>query len=100
MGCKWRGDRIDQFQKHLQSQKCGLKPAEEQEYQIYDGKMVLYLIKYSQDTEPEFLLTAQNFAVDLVRKRALELGKQEWLDDPWGRSDKQARRDRRFESRR
>jgi len=60
--------------------------------------MVLYSIKYSQDTE--FLLTAQNFAVDLVRKRALELGKQEWLDDPWGRSDKQARRDRRFESRR
>jgi protein-tyrosine-phosphatase len=74
------------------------KPAEEQDYQIYDGKMVLDLIKYSQVTE--FLLTAQNFAVDLVRKRGLELGKQEWLDDPWGRSDKQARRDRRFESRR
>jgi len=89
---------VDQFQKHLKSQKCGLKPAEEQDYQIYDGKMVLDLIKYSQVTE--FLLTAQNFAVDLVRKRGLELGKQEWLDDPWGRSDKQARRDRRFESRR
>jgi hypothetical protein len=98
VGCKWRGDRVDQFQKHLKSQKCGLKPAEEQLYQIYDAKMVVDLIKYSRDTE--FLLTAQNFAVDLVRKRALELGKQEWLEDPWGRSDKQARRDRRFESRR
>jgi hypothetical protein len=30
------------------------------------------------------LTTAQGFAVDLVKERAMELGRQEWLNDPWG----------------
>lgn len=46
--------------------------------------------------------TAQSFAVDLVKERALELGKHEWIEDPWGRSDSetQARRAEAAELRR
>jgi len=82
---------VDKFKKHLHTQRCGQKPADDQEYQIYNVKMVLNWIKNSQGNE--FLSTAQAFAVDLVKERALELGKQEWLQDPWGRSEKQAHRD-------
>jgi hypothetical protein len=46
--------------------------------------MVMNWIKNSPGGD--FILTAQKFAVDLVKERALELGKQEWLNDPWGRS--------------
>jgi hypothetical protein len=46
--------------------------------------MVMNWIKNSPGVD--FIPTAQNFAVDLVKERALELGKQEWLNDPWGRS--------------
>jgi len=51
--------------------------------------MILSWIKDSPGGD--ILSTAQNFAVDLVKERALELGKQEWLDDPWGRSERQTR---------
>jgi len=73
---------VDEFRRHLGQQKCGEQPAQEQEYQIYNVKMVLSWIKSSQDND--ILSTAQNFAVDLIIERALELGKQEWLKDPWG----------------
>jgi hypothetical protein len=89
---------MDEFQRHLKSQQCGQKPVEDQDYQIYNGKMVLDWIKVSQDKD--FLSTAQDYAVDAVKERALELGKQEWLEDPWGRSNKHDRRDRRAESHR
>ena len=82
---------MDKFQMHLSTQRCGQQPADEQQYQIYNVKMVLNWIKSSPGND--FLSTAQNFAVDLVKERALELGKQEWLHDPWGREEKQARRD-------
>jgi len=52
--------------------------------------MILSWIKDSPGMD--IISTAQNFAVDLVKERALELGKQEWLDDPWGRSERQTRR--------
>ena len=74
---------MDEFQRHLTTQKCGPRPAQEQQYQIYNVKMVMNWIKNSPDN---FISTAQNFAVDLVKERALELGRQEWLEDPWGRS--------------
>ena len=90
-GCNWRGDRKDEFQRHLDKQQCGKKPAQEQEYQIYDVKMASDWIKNSPDNDAR--LAVQNFAIDLVKERALELGKQEWLVDPWGRSNKQAIRD-------
>jgi len=82
-GCRWRGDRVDEFQRHLNTKNCGPRPTQEQQYQIYNVKMVMNWIK---DSQGNILLTARNFAVDLVKERALQLGRQEWLDDPWGRS--------------
>jgi hypothetical protein len=46
--------------------------------------MVLDWIKDSQDDN--VISIAQNLAVDLVRERALELGRQDWLQNPWGRA--------------
>ena len=87
---------MDEFDRHLTAQKCGPKP-EETQYQIYNVKAILSWIK---DTEGgDIISTAKSFAVDLVKERAFELGKQEWLRDPWGRAERQARRDR-AESRR
>lgn len=80
-----------EFQRHLDKQKCGKKPAQKQEYQIYDVRLVWDWIKSSLDNNAR--LIAQNLVIDLVKERALELGKQEWLVDPWGRSYKQAIRD-------
>jgi hypothetical protein len=75
---------MDKFQEHLTAQQCGPRPAQEQQYQIYNVKMVMNWIKNSPGVDS--ISTAQNFSVDLVKERALELGKQEWLNDPWGRS--------------
>ena len=87
-GCQWRGDRLDKFQSHLSTHDNGQSlPAEEQEYQIYNVKMVLSWIRDSSGDDA--ISIAQKFAVDLVKERALELGKQQWLDDPWGRSERQ-----------
>ena len=36
----------------------------------------------------DIITTAQRIAVDLVKERALEIGKQEWFEDPWGCSGK------------
>ena len=84
-GCRWRGDRVDEFQRHLTTRKCGPRPAREQQFQIYNVKMVMNWIKESQG---DFISTAQDFAMDLVKERALELGRQEWVDDPWGRPER------------
>ena len=82
-GCRWRGTRVDEFQRHLNTQRCGPRP-EERQYQIYNVKMILSWIKDSQGGD--IISTTQSFAVDLVKERALELGKREWLEDPWGHS--------------
>ena len=101
-GCGWRGERRDEFKEHFQmhqndDQKPSL-PSEEQ-YQIYNVKMVLGWIKDWQGDD--FLPTIQKWALDAVKERALELGRPEWLEDPWGLSaEKQARRERRAASRR
>ena len=91
-GCRWRGVRMDDFEKHLDTQKCGPKP-EEQQYRIYDVKLILSWVKNTKSSGD--ISIAQNLAVDLVKERALELGRQEWLEDPWGLSpETQARRHR------
>ena len=83
---------MSEFNKHLNTtHQYDPKPVEGQ-YQIYNVKMVLDWIKDSQGDD--FISIAQNFAVDLVRERALELGRQDWLENPWGRSERQARRAR------
>ena len=88
---------MDEFQRHLNTQRCGPR-LEEQQYQIYNVKMILSWIKDSQDGS--IVSTAQSFAVDFVKERALELGKHEWLEDPWGHSETQVRRAETAELRR
>lgn len=73
---------MDEFERHLDTQQCGSKPKEEQQYQIYNAKMVISWIKNSQGGD--VVTTVQNLAVDLVKERAIVLGRQEWLNDPWG----------------
>ena len=94
-GCQWRGNRTDDFDKHLNTHNGAQRPAEK-DYLIYDVKLIVDWIKNSPGND--FLQTAQNYAVDLVKERALELGKPEWLEDPWGHSERQARHDRRAEA--
>ena len=77
---------MDEFRRHLGQQKCGEIPAQEEKYQIYNVKMCLDWVKGSQDNNNNILSTVQNFAVDAVKERALELGKEEWLNDAWGHS--------------
>jgi hypothetical protein len=87
-GCNWRGGRTDDFNKHWNTHQYDQKPAEEQ-YHIYNIKLVLDMIK---DQGEDFSQIVQ-FAISFVGERALELGRQEWLTEPWGYSqDKQARR--------
>jgi len=82
-GCRWRGTRVADFQRHLNTQRCGPSlRLEEQQYQIYNVKMILSWIKDSQGGN--IVSIAQRFAVDLVKERALELRKHDWLEDPWG----------------
>jgi len=53
--------------------------------------MILSWIKSSQDKD--ILSTAQKYAVDAVKERALELEIKEWLEDPWGCSHKKSHHD-------
>jgi hypothetical protein len=69
------------------------KPEEPEEYRIYDADMILEWIKDAG--REDFILTAQNWALDLVQERAKELGRDEWLADPWGRLEQRERRDKR-----
>ena len=68
---------MDEFQRHSSTQKCGPR-IEELRYQIYNEKMILSWIKDSQGGD--IIWTAQGFVIDLVKERALELGKQGWLE--------------------
>jgi hypothetical protein len=86
---------MDEFDKHLNVHNATQRPAE-QDYLIYDGKLIVDWIKNSPSNN--FLQTAQNYAIDLVKERALGLGRQEWLEDPWGHSERQACHDRRGEA--
>jgi len=78
---------VDDLGKHLNKQKCGEKP-EKVRYQIYDVELVLDIIK----EDPTSISTAARYAVGFVTEKALELGKEEWLKDPWGRPDERLAR--------
>jgi len=87
---------MDEFQSHLNKQKRSKNPTQEQEYQIYNVNMVLDWITNSRGNDMH--LISQNFAIDLVNERALQLGKQEWLVELWDCSNKLALRDQPAES--
>jgi hypothetical protein len=56
-------------------------------------KLALSWVKDARSRDD--ISNAQQVAVDLVKERASELGRQEWMDDPWGLSpETQARRNR------
>jgi hypothetical protein len=42
----------------------------------------------------ESILTAQDWALDLVQERANELGRDDWLEDPWGCLEERERREK------
>ena len=60
------------------------------EHLIYDVKMILDCIKVAKTDD--YIRSAQDLAKDLVRQRARELGKDEWLEDPGGSLEKRERR--------
>src|SRR5229473_5869126 len=79
-GCRWRGAREDQFKRHQGKYH---QPGEElSAYQIYNVKKVLDWIKTAESVD--FITVAQAWATGLVQKRAKELGRDQWLDEPWG----------------
>lgn len=79
--CEWRGSRIDELQKHLDQKRCNWNSTEK-EFQIYDVKMILDMIRDPESNES--IQTAQNWAVHFVRERARELGMNGWFTNPWG----------------
>jgi len=74
---------MDDFERHLDTQECGPKP-EDPSCRIYDAKILSSWIRDSKDDNAIF--DAQTLALDRVKERAMELGRQEWLEDPWGLS--------------
>jgi len=90
---------MDDFDKHLDTQNCGPKP-EGPQCQIYNAKMVLNWMKDLNPEGGDIVSAAQILAVDLVKERAMELVRQEWLDDPWGLCAETLARRQRAESRR
>jgi Zinc finger, C2H2 type len=83
--CPWRGRRREDFQKHLDTQKCGPKP--EQLYEIYVTGLVLDWILEGVSVD-----TAADYALDFVAERALELDKEEDWQNLWGDRGKRAKR--------
>jgi hypothetical protein len=83
----------------LDAQNCGPKP-EGPQCQIYDVKAILGWMKNLNPEGGDVVSTAQSLAVELVRKRAQDLARQDWLEDPWGLSPEILARRQRAESRR
>ena len=94
--CEWRASSVDEFQKHLDQQRCN-QNSMEKEYRIYDVKAILDMIRCAESNDS--IQNAQNWAVRYVQERAIQLGKNGWLEDPWGRSEQRQRRDRRMSRR-
>jgi hypothetical protein len=90
--CEWRGCRLDELQTHLDQLKCD-RNSTERECRIYEVGTILDMIRDPENNDS--IKNAQNWAVDFVRERARELGKNGWVVDPWGCSEQRERRERR-----
>lgn len=90
---------MDDLNKHLDTQNCGPRP-EGPQCQIYNVKMVLNWMKDLNPEGGDIVSAAQNFAVDLVKGRAMQLVRQGWLEEPWGFTAETLARRQRAESRR
>ncbi|KAI0250309.1 hypothetical protein BJV78DRAFT_1283272 [Lactifluus subvellereus] len=86
--CFWRGDRPEEFNKHLSKRHgCNLSNVERNQYEIYDRDNILrHILDQQQSVD-----VMAGYALNFVGRMALELGKTEWLNDPWGRPGKRAR---------
>ena len=94
--CEWRGCRVDELQKHLDQQGCN-QNSPVQEYRIYEVKTILKMIRSAESNDA--IRNAQDWAVDFVRERAIQLGKDEWIVDPWGCLERRERREDRMSRR-
>ncbi|KAI0288512.1 hypothetical protein BC826DRAFT_1037350 [Russula brevipes] len=87
-GCSWRGHRTDYLQTHWKIfHEMGEQKIEARENQIYDVKLILEWIREGAVT----IQKGGEIASELVKERAEELGKEEWLDHPWGPPERRAR---------
>ena len=91
--CEWRGCRVDELQKHLNQQKCN-ENSPVQEYRIYEVKTILDMIRGAESNDA--IRNAQDWAVHFVRERAIQLGKDGWIADPWGCLEQRERREHRM----
>ena len=66
----------------------------EKDYRIYDVDAILDMIKRAESIQ-----NAQNCAVRHVQERAIQLGKNGWLEDPWGCLEQRQRREFRMSRR-
>jgi len=69
----------------------------EKDYSIYDVDAILDMIRRAESNNS--IKNAQNWAVRYVQERAIQLGKNGWLEDPWGCLEQRQRRDRRMSRR-
>jgi len=86
--CPWRGTRKDELIKHVTKGRCGkeakLDPVL---YKIFDAKCILdWIYEDSTETLVNFnSCVVLAYVLDLVRERAMELGKTELWRGLWGR---------------
>ena len=94
--CEWRGCRVDELQKHLDQKQCNRNSAD-REYRIYDVQRILEMIRVAENNDS--IKIAQDWALHYVQERAIQLGRNGWIVDPWGCSEQRERRDRRMSRR-
>jgi hypothetical protein len=78
--CPWRGDRTEDLQKHLRTEKCGSLDLKREQYEIYERSAILdWIFTRGEDVEK-----VASYALGVVEERALEVGKVEEWGDLWG----------------
>ena len=64
------------------------------DYRIYDIGAILDMIRRAESNDA--IQNARNWAVRYVQERAIQLGKNGWLEDPWGCLEQRQRREFRM----
>ncbi|KAF8485891.1 hypothetical protein DFH94DRAFT_841959 [Russula ochroleuca] len=77
--CPWRSRRKDSLKMHIDEGMCGPRPEWEEQWMIYNPKLILQWI-CEDFISIEF---AETYALDFVQERARELGKVDAWRDPW-----------------
>ena len=69
----------------------------EKDYMIYNVDVILDMIRRVESNDS--IQNARNWAVRYVQERAVQLGKNAWLEDPWGCLEHRQRRELRMSRR-